>query len=132
MHDAGWSAREYRRRYARARDNAVQSRRFTRVVGVDTRSDRNRPGAVRWRNFRKAARGGDARAWRRRSPWKIDSCRISAAISEQRRNLESRAKNARYTRTLTFILSLTGRGERSSIEAQTRASVPGRGGAGCI
>src|SRR5271163_2035163 len=32
--------------------------------------------------------------------------------TEQRRNLESRAKDARWIRTLTLILSLAGRGER--------------------
>ena len=40
-------------------------------------------------------------------------CITSAARSEQRQNLESRAKNARCKRTLTFILSLTGRGEKA-------------------
>jgi len=34
----------------------------------------------------------------------------SAALGTEQ-NLESRAKNARWIRTLTFILSLTGRGE---------------------
>jgi hypothetical protein len=32
--------------------------------------------------------------------------------SQQMQNLESRAKNARCKRTLTFILSLPGRGDR--------------------
>src|SRR5271156_4627336 len=34
--------------------------------------------------------------------------------SEKRRNLESRAEDARWVRTLTLILSLTGRGEDSA------------------
>ena len=37
--------------------------------------------------------------------------RIKSKIRKEQ-NLESRAKNARWNRTLTFILSLTGRGDR--------------------
>jgi hypothetical protein len=48
------------------------------------------------------------------SPWTRELCVTSAKRSEQRRNLESRAKDARCIRTLTFILSLTGRGDRIS------------------
>src|SRR5271163_635558 len=115
MHDTGGSAGEYRGQEARPRGDAVQSRRRARVVGVDGRVDRRplRPGSRG--KLRQTARRKDAGARRRRSPWKIDRCVISAARSK-RRNLESRAKNARYTRTLTFTLSLTGRGGKSAVE----------------
>jgi hypothetical protein len=43
----------------------------------------------------------------------------------QRQNRESRAKDARYTRTLTFILSLTGRGDRTSGVRSGRSVVEG-------
>src|ERR1700683_4724952 len=35
------------------------------------------------------------------------------ALPQERQNLESRAENARCIRTLTFILALTGRGDRN-------------------
>ena len=38
-------------------------------------------------------------------------CKTLASEGEQKLNLESRAKDARWIRTLTLILSLAGRGE---------------------
>jgi len=41
---------------------------------------------------------------------------MSWGMFRQEQNLESRAKNARWIRTLTSILSLTGRGEERGAE----------------
>ena len=41
-------------------------------------------------------------------------CVTFAERTEGSRNLDSRAKDARCIRTLTFILSLTGRGDKTS------------------
>src|SRR5271170_3852700 len=49
----------------------------------------------------------------------------STKRSEQRQNRESRAKDARWTRILTFILSLAGRGDRTSTSLCKRFLVLG-------
>src|SRR5271165_3182212 len=78
MHDPCRSAGEYRGRQARARDDAVQSRRRTRTFGVDGRSACAWLGAFWRRSFRQAARGQNARAWSRRASWKRVPCVTSA------------------------------------------------------
>lgn len=44
---------------------------------------------------------------------------ISWAQAFKRRNLGSRAKNARWTRTLTSIVSLSGRGDRKEGQVES-------------